>query len=124
MGLNDMIQAIKGHPEYPKMGMIASHLGVVRETSLSGKRVAGIEVAFSENIIAEIIKETEALPGIVKVEIETYGGRLYVGDEIMAVAIGGDTREHVFPALITVVDHIKAKGARKKEFSMASTEGN
>ena len=47
--------------------------------------------------------------------VETFGGRLSVGDEIMAVVVGGDTREHVFPALMDAVNRIKAEGTKKKE---------
>jgi molybdopterin synthase catalytic subunit len=34
----------------------------------------------------------------------------------MAVAVAGDIRENVFPALARTVDEIKAKASRKKEF--------
>ena len=115
MDLSKMIQTFKEHPDYPKMGMIASHLGVVRETSLKGGTVTGIEIEFHEDAIKRIISKTKQKPGIVDVLIETGSGRLNVGDDIMAVAVGGDTREHVFPALIEAVDMIKREGASKKE---------
>ena len=116
MNLSKMIQTLKEHPDYPKMGMIASHLGVVRETSLNGDKVSGIEVTFDKDAINRIVLKIKRMPGIVDVLVETSGGRLEVGDEIMAVAVGGDTREHVFPALIEAVDMIKREGASKKEF--------
>ena len=115
MNLSKMIQTLKEHPDYSKMGMIASHLGVVRETSLNGDRVKGIEVIFDKDAINKIILKIKQMPGIVNVLVETSGGRLEVGDDIMAVAVGGDTREHVFPALIEAVDMIKREGASKKE---------
>lgn len=116
MDLSKIIQTLKEHPDYPKMGMIASHLGVVRETSLNGDKVKGIEVVFDKDAIKRIVLKIKQMPGIIDVLVETSGGRLEVGDEIMAVAVGGDTREHVFPALIEAVDMIKREGARKKEF--------
>ena len=117
MDLNEMIQTLKKHPQYSKMGMIASHLGVVRETSLNGERVNGIEIEFDQEEIKKIIRKTKEIPGIVEVMIETAAaGRLAIGDDIMAVVVGGDTREHVFPALIDAVDRIKKQGAKKKEF--------
>ncbi|MBW1704741.1 MAG: molybdenum cofactor biosynthesis protein MoaE [Deltaproteobacteria bacterium] len=115
MDLNKTIQTLKEHPDYPKMGMIASHLGVVRKTSLNGRPVTGIEVMFDEDIIQKTISDIEKMSGIVKVIVETNGGTLNVGDEIMAVVVGGDTREHVFPALMTAVDRIKTECSRKKE---------
>lgn len=117
MNIGDMIQKMKQHPFYPDMGMIASHLGVVRANSLSGKRVNAIEIEFDGEEIKRIADETRKMPGVIDVMIETAGSRhLAVGDEIMAVVVGGDTREHVFPALIDTVDRIKKRGARKQEF--------
>jgi molybdopterin synthase catalytic subunit len=55
------------------------------------------------------------LSGIFEVLVETCDGRLNVGDDIMAVVVGGDTRENVFPALMDTVNRIKAEGAQKKE---------
>jgi len=115
MDLNRMIQTIKKHPDYPKMGMIASHLGVVRETSLDGRNVTGIEIGSDRNVIDNIVREVKEMPGIIEILVEVSEGTLQVGDEIMAVAVGGDTREHVFPALASVVDRIKREAGRKKE---------
>ena len=115
MNLNKIIQTLKENPDYPKMGMIASHLGVVRETSLTGKLVTGIDVVFENKMISKIINDIEKMPGIVKVIVEVNEGHLNVGDEIMAVVVGGDTREHVFPALMSAVDRIKSECSRKKE---------
>jgi len=117
MDLTRMIQVMKEHPLYPDMGMIASHLGVVRATSLGGDRVNAIEIEFDPDEITKIADETRKMPGIVEVLIETAeAGRLSVGHDIMAVVVGGDTREHVFPALIDTVDRIKKRGAKKREF--------
>jgi len=117
MDLGRMIQDMKEHPLYPDMGMIASHLGVVRATSLTGDRVNAIAIEFDSDEIERIIRKTKEMPGIIEVLIETADtGRLTVGDDIMAVVVGGDTREHVFPALIDTVDRIKKHGAKKKEF--------
>jgi len=59
-----MIQTLKEHPDYSKMGMIASHLGVVRETSLNGDRVKGIEVIFDKDAINKIILKIKQMPGL------------------------------------------------------------
>ena len=115
MNINKMINTLKAHSEYFKMGMIASHLGVVRETSLDGRKVLGIEVQLDRNVIANIIAEIKKMSGIVEVLVETSEGTLKVGDEIMAVTVGGDTREHVFPALMAAVDRIKTEATKKKE---------
>ncbi|UCF85514.1 MAG: molybdenum cofactor biosynthesis protein MoaE [Desulfobacteraceae bacterium] len=115
MNINKMIDTFKVHSEYSKMGMIASHLGVVRETSLDGRKVEGIEVQLDRNIIDNIIAEIKKMAGIIEMLVEIAEGTLKVGDEIMAVAVGGDTREHVFPALVAAVDRIKTEATKKKE---------
>jgi len=115
MDMNKMIESLKARPDFHEMGMIASHLGVVRGTSLNGQKVKSIEIRYDSNKLANIASEIKEMPGIVDVLIETRDGLLNVGDDIMAVVVGGDTREHVFPALVDTVNRIKAEGAKKKE---------
>ena len=115
MNIDRMLKTVKGHPDSSKMGMIASHMGLVRETSLNGDPVKGITVRFDREAIDTIIKDTKKMPGIVEVLVDTCDGQLNVGDEIMAVVVGGDIRDHVFPALIETVERIKKEGSRKKE---------
>ena len=115
MNIEQLLKTVKEHPHSAKMGMIASHLGLVRETSLKGDPVTGIHVRFDRDVIETIIRDTKEMPGIIEVLVETREGRLDVGDEIMAVVVGGDIRDHVFPALIATVDRIKKEGSRKKE---------
>ena len=114
-GIESLIQALKKHPDYPKMGMIATHLGVVRQRSLNGRNVKGVDVSFDREVIQSIVRDIKKMPGIVEVIVEVREGKLKVGDEIMVVAVGGDTRQHVFPALINAVDRIKKKGSHKTE---------
>ena len=37
-------------------------------------------------------------------------------DEVLAVAVAGETREAVFPALVQTVDRLKSEAARKREY--------
>ena len=115
MDLSKMIESVKAHPEYKKMGMIASHLGVVRGTSRDGQTVRGIKVAYDHDVVKRIVSDAKKLPGVVEVLVDTNEGHLQVGDEILAVAVGGDIREHVFPALIETVDRLKKEAAKKRE---------
>lgn len=115
MDINKMIETLKTHPECEKMGMIASHLGVVRGTSRNGQTVSGIEVSYDHDAVKRIVDDAKRLPGIVEVLVDTNEGHLKVGDEILAVAVGGDIREHVFPALIETVNRLKKEAAKKKE---------
>jgi molybdopterin synthase catalytic subunit len=58
------------------------------------------------------------MKGIVDVLVEINEGRLAVGDDILAVAVAGDIREHVFSALITAVNRIKKESSQKTEIFM------
>ena len=116
MDLNKMIENMKAHPEYEKMGMIASHLGVVRGTSRDGQTVKGIEVVYDHDAVKKIVLDAKSLEGIVEVLVDINEGHLGIGDEILAVAVGGDIRENVFPVLVETVNRIKKEAVKKKEF--------
>ena len=115
MDLNRMIEKVRAHPEHEKIGMIASHLGIVRGVSRNGRDVSGIEVVHDQRIIDDIILNIKELPGIIEVIVETNEGHLEVGDHILAVAVAGDLRENVFPALIETVNRLKKEASKKRE---------
>ncbi len=119
-GRNEMLaekamEIIRSSPHMPKMGMILTHLGIVRSTSRDGKEVKEVEVVFDQGKVDEIKKDMLLRPGIYEVVILTNPGILKVGDEIMAVAVGGDIRENVFPVLMETVNRIKKEASRKLE---------
>lgn len=116
MTVQRLIDRLRAHPESERIGMIASHLGVVRGTSLDGTRVSALEVSYDRSIVEAILNDTRKLNGIVDVEVELFEGKLSVGDEVLAVAVAGETREAVFPALVRTVDRLKAEASRKREF--------
>ena len=115
MDIQDMINTLKRHPDSSKIGMIATHLGVVRGTSRDGKHVSRVEVQYDYDVIADIINDIKMMPGIIEVLVNATEGDLHVGDEILAVAVAGDIRENVFKALIEAVDRIKTEASMKKE---------
>jgi len=115
MDVQKMISKVMKHNDSRKMGMIASHLGMVRETSRDGVPINYIDVTYDSDKLQEIIHDISNLPGIVDVEVETASGRLQIGDPVMAVVVGGDIRERVFPALIKAVERIKSEACVKHE---------
>lgn len=116
MNINNMLDQLKKHPESHRIGMIASHLGIVRGTSRDGREVTGIEVTYDQEVLKNIVSDIKDMPGIVDVAVDTVEGPLNIGDEVLAVAVGGDIREHVFAALMEAVNRIKTESSRKKEF--------
>ena len=115
MDINRMVRNLKRRKDSAKIGMIASHLGIVRGTSREGQKVRGIEVKYDHEAIQNIIEDIKRSDGILDVLVKTNEGRLKVGDEILAVVVAGDIRENVFPALIKTVNRIKADASKKKE---------
>jgi len=115
LDVNRLIEKIRNHPEFGRIGMILCHNGVVRSTSRSGEGVTEIAVRADRRKLAEIIRDIGKMPGIIAVEAEIAEGVLYPGDDIMAVAIGGDFRENVFAALIEAVNRVKAEVTAKTE---------
>jgi molybdopterin synthase catalytic subunit len=115
MDIQGMIQKVREHPEASKVGMIASHLGIVRGTSRDGVKVERIEVVYNHDLIQSIISDIKNMTGIIEVLVDLREGLLEVGDEILAVVVAGDIRENVFSALITAVNRIKTEASKKKE---------
>ena len=115
MDIHGIMQKIRTHPDSHRMGMIASHMGIVRGDSRDGRKVTGIEVAYDLDVVDNIIKDIKELPGIYEVIVDLKEGLLEVGEEILFVGVGGDIRENVFPALIKAVDRIKKEASRKIE---------
>ena len=115
MTLEEMLVRIKAHPRISEAGMILCHNGIVRGTSRSGKPVRAINVKLHPEAVNSIITEIKARPGIIEVLVELNQGTLSVGEDIMLVAIAGDIREHVFPALQDLVQGIKQQITEKEE---------
>ncbi|MBN2032183.1 MAG: molybdenum cofactor biosynthesis protein MoaE [Deltaproteobacteria bacterium] len=115
MNIQEMIQKARKHHDAQKVGMIVSHLGIVRGTSRKGLAVKHIEVLYDHDKVNSIVNDIKNMPGIIEVLVDTREGLLEIGDEILAVVIAGDIRENVFHALITAVNRIKAEASKKKE---------
>ncbi|MFC1494250.1 molybdenum cofactor biosynthesis protein MoaE [Thermodesulfobacteriota bacterium] len=115
MDIEKIIEKIKNHENSGSIGMIASHLGIVRGFSRNGKDVDGVNVKYDMAALDSIIQEIKNMEGIVEVIVEINEGHLKVGDELMFVAVGGDIRENVFKALMEAVNRIKKNAASKEE---------
>ena len=115
MKLEEMVARIKEHPRISEAGMILCHNGIVRGTSRDGRSVKQIKVKVNYEALASIISKIKSRPGIIEVLTEVNQGTLKVGDDIMLAVIAGDIREHVFPALQDLIQHIKQQITEKEE---------
>lgn len=111
----DLIDRIKAHPDYRRVGMILCHNGVVRGTTRDGKPVRELTVKVDRARLGEIITEMKARQGIVEILVEICEGKLHVGEDIMYVVVAGDLRENCFSTLEDTVNTIKRDVTMKKE---------
>ncbi len=115
MQLTALIDRIKSHPDYAKVGMILCHNGVVRGTSRDGRPVSGLTVTVDRAALDDILAEQKQRPGIIDVLVEIRGGSLKVGDDVMFIVVAGDLRDHVIPVLEDTLNAIKKRVTRKEE---------
>jgi molybdopterin synthase catalytic subunit len=117
MGLIDLIEKIKGHPDYSKVGMILCHNGVVRRTSRDGRKVSGMRISVDHKKLKKILDEHRRKPGIIDIQVEILENQdLAVGDDVMFLVVAGDIREHVISCLHDTLDAIKTRVTLKKQF--------
>jgi len=117
MDINLMLEAIKKHPDYEKVGMILCHNGVVRGTSRDGRAVKGLNVAVDHQKLADLVSAQKKIAGIVDIKVEIAEDRdLAVGDDVMLLLVAGDIRENVIAVLTDTLNLIKTTVTNKTEY--------
>ena len=104
------------------IGMYRIHNGVVRATARAAVRegqeapgVAGMWFDYDEEKAEAAAEKARQLPGIGLVRWWMNRGQLRVGDDIMYVLVGGDTRPHVLSALEALVAELKTHCVTERE---------
>jgi molybdopterin synthase catalytic subunit len=119
MSIAKMLDEIKKHPDFEKVGMILCHNGVVRSTTRDGRKVKGLKVAVDHDRLEKIIIEQSQKPGIIDIQVSIVENKdLAVGDDIMHLIVAGDIRENVISVLKETLDAIKTKVTEKTEYIM------
>ena len=117
MNAETLIATIKNHPDYPQVGMILCHNGVVRSTSRDGRTVTGLRVDVDRERLEKVLSEQRSRPGIVDIQVAIAADRdLSVGDDVMLLAVAGDIRENVIAVLSDTLNAIKKTVTAKTEF--------
>lgn len=120
MNIADLLDEIKRHPDFAKVGMILCHNGVVRATARDGRKVKGLKVAVDHAKLKQIIIEQSQKPGIVDIQVNIVENKdLAVGDDIMHLIVAGDIRENVISVLADTLEAIKTSVTDKTEFDVA-----
>jgi molybdopterin synthase catalytic subunit len=116
MDFSEMVAAIRNRPDAGRIGMILTHIGVVRQSSRDGRPVSGLAVAVDHERLEQILEKEKASPGIVDIRVEIVEGvPLSVGDEIMRLVVAGDIRDNVIPALERTLASVKETVTTKTE---------
>ncbi|MFP4159733.1 MAG: molybdenum cofactor biosynthesis protein MoaE [Desulfobacterales bacterium] len=117
MDQNKLVDEIRAHPDYHKVGMVLTHHGVVRGTSRNGKEVSGVSLSVNPGQIEGIVESEKQSPGIVEILVEiTEKRELSVGDDIMLIAVAGDIRENVLSCMSRMIDSVKQTVTAKTEY--------
>lgn len=119
--LSNLIDAIKNHPDFDRVGMILCHNGVVRATSRDGRPVKGLTLTVDHADLEKIITKNKKRPGIIEIVVQIFDGRqLQVGDDLMHLIVAGDIRENVLKTMEDTLNAIKKTVTRKTEFFLES----
>jgi molybdopterin synthase catalytic subunit len=117
MNLEKLIQDVKRHPDYARVGMMLCHVGVVRSTSRDGRPVTGLRVAVDRERLAAVLETHRRRPGIVDIQIEIDADRdLALGETVMHLVVAGDVREHVIETLSETLNAVKTTVTHKTEY--------
>lgn len=119
------LREAKSDPDAGKVGMYLTHNGVVRATAKAAARQGLKDTApvrgmrFSHDAAkAEAVKEDAyRLPGVYYVRIWLNEGELEVGEDLMYVLAGGDTRPHTVDALQYIVERLKTECVTETEIT-------
>ncbi|MBN1932819.1 MAG: molybdenum cofactor biosynthesis protein MoaE [Desulfobacterales bacterium] len=117
MNIIHLIDKIKNHPDYAKVGMILCHNGVVRATSRDGRKVSGLKITVDHEKLHQVIESYKKKEGIIEILAEIFENKdLSVGDDIMFLVVAGDIRENVIQTLNDTLNAIKQTVTSKTEY--------
>lgn len=116
MNISKLMEEIKQHPDFDKVGMILCHNGIVRGTSRDGRRVKGLKVSVDHPKLDRILMEQKKRPGILDIRVKIAEEvDLTIGDDVMYILVAGDIRENVIAVLTDTLNQIKATVTKKTE---------
>ena len=102
--MDEWLKEAKADKNADQCGMYLVHNGVVRSTAKAIARglaqpgeeiketVVSMNFSYDEEKVAAAIEETYRMDGIWYIKVWLNEGKLFVGDDIMYVMIGGDIR--------------------------------
>jgi len=125
--LSDVIESVKKHSDYRKVGAMALFIGVVRSETRTGESVSRLELeAYDEKsneVLEKICQDLKRKKGIVDVQIHHFTGEFDLGEDLVYVLVAGGHRENVFPALKEAVERYKKEAPIFKKEHITDKRG-
>jgi molybdopterin synthase catalytic subunit len=115
--IDGWIKDVKATVDPDNLGMILVHNGVVRSTAKDGKPVRRMELSYSEEALAALVKEYEGKEGIAAIRVWINKGALNIGDDIMLVLVAGRFRTDVLPVFQSLIAGIKGGVVNEREIA-------
>lgn len=117
MDLKALVDQVKRHPEFARVGMVLCHQGVVRGTARDGRPVRGLRVTVDRARLDQVVAEHKQRPGILEILVQINADQdLAVGDDVMLLVVAGDIRENVIAALSDTLNAIKGEVTHKTQY--------
>jgi len=121
VALLDVIESVRKHPDYKKVGAMALFVGVVRGKTKEGESVKRLQLeAYDEKAdetLEKICTDLKRKKGIADVQIHHFTGQFELGEDLVYVLVAGGHRESVFPVLQEAVERYKKEAPIfKKEY--------
>ena len=113
--LEKFLKEIKKECNPDDLGMILTHIGVVRGVSKDGTPIKQMYLDFSKEKLEKLISTYEKKEGICKIKIWINKGLLKIGEPIMVVVIGGAFRKNVLPCFEEIIEILKKEIVVEKE---------
>ena len=126
--LQDVIESVKKHPDYKKVGAMALFVGVVRGETKQGESVKGLRLEAYEERADETLEKIcvdlkKTRKGIADVQIHHFTGEFEIGEDLVYVLVAGGHREKVFPVLQEAVERYKSEAPIFKKETIKDTKG-
>jgi len=121
VALLDVIESVKKHPNYKKVGAMALFVGVVRGNTKEGESVKCLQLeAYDEKAdeaLEKICIDLKGRKDIADVQIHHFTGKFELGEDLVYVLVAGGHRENVLPVLQEAVERFKKEAPIfKKEY--------
>ena len=120
--LDQWLREAKEDENAHKVGMYLTHNGVVRQSAKAQVRegreeapVTAMEFTCDREKAKMVVADIYGLPGVYYVRVWLNEGRLSVGDDLMYVLVGSDTRPHGLSALDSLLRRLKTECVEEKE---------